>query len=114
MAKEYKDIKFDADLVELVLSGSKNITWRYKDDKDIKVGDTLRLLKRPVLKPFAFATVQAVTEKPFGEFTSKELDGHETYLSVEEMYQTYTAYYKTAIDASSIMKVVHFILTERI
>ncbi len=103
-----KTLKFSKDLVELVKNGSKTSTWRLFDDKNIKVDDLVTLIKRPELTPFAEAKVTKVLTKPFQELTNKDKDGHEKFYSEEQMYKTYSDYYKQEVNPDTEVKIIRF------
>lgn len=94
MTTENKTLKFSPDLIPLILSGKKDSTWRLWDDKDLRGGDVITLIRRPELTPFAIAKVTSCIEKPLGELTKKDKKGHEPFTSDEEMYRRYSDYYK--------------------
>ena len=103
-----KTIKFSPDLVPLVLDGSKTSTWRLFDDKDLKVGDVVDLIKRPELTKFAEAKLTSVIEKPLGKLTEEDKDGHEKYESDSEMYKTYEGYYNKPVGPETLIKLIKF------
>lgn len=111
MAKE-KQLGFHKDLHRIVLNGSKTITWRLWDDKDLQKGDIVTCVDMITREPFAKAKIIKVWEKPMGELEEKDKDNHEKFLSDEEMYRTYSSYYKRPVDKSTIVKIIKFKLIE--
>lgn len=109
-----KTAKFRDYLVPLVLSGEKDSTWRLFDDKDFRVGDTVELLEFVTKKPFAVAEITEVIEKPFKDLTDEDKAGHETFAGDEEMYATYSEYYKTAVGPETTVKVIRFKLINKL
>ena len=109
-----KTLKFSPELVPLVLSGEKDSTWRLWDDKDLKEGDVITLIKRPELVPFATAELVSVVEKPIGQMTEEDKMGHEKFASDEEMYKIYTGYYKRTVDLETPIKIVRFKLIKKL
>jgi len=106
-----KALKFAKDLVPLVLSGEKTSTWRLWDDKDIQAGDMVELVGRPDLRVFAKGEIISVVKKPMGKLTTEDKKGHETFDSDEQMYKTYTRYYKRPVDSNTLVKIIRFKLT---
>jgi hypothetical protein len=106
-----KILKFHADLVPLVLSGSKTSTWRLFDDKDLSVGDALELREFGVNEPFAHAVIDSVVEKHFEEITASDKSGHEDFESDSQMYDTYSAYYATVVTPQTKLKIIRFRLS---
>ncbi len=92
----------------LVESGSKTSTWRLFDDKDLSVGDIIELRQFGKGTPFANAKIIFVDEKPFGEFTPEDKEGHESFTSEEQMYDTYSGYYNRPVDSATIVKIIRF------
>ena len=105
-----KVLKFQADLVPLVLSGQKTSTWRLFDDKNLTVGDEIELREFGVDSSFARAVIERVVEKPFGKLTTDDKKGHEGYTNDRQMYETYTKYYKTPVGPHTTVKIVWFSL----
>lgn len=103
-----KTLKFAPDLVPLVLSGAKTSTWRMWDDKNISGNDVIEFLEYGDNIAFATAQVTSVVEKPFGELTDEDKKGHETFKTAEDMYETYTNYYKKPVGPETIVKIIHF------
>jgi hypothetical protein len=105
-----KTLKFRDYLVPLILSGSKTATWRLFDDKDLAKGDAIQLLEFGKPEPFAEATITRILEKPLGELTDQDKLGHETFKTDEEMYETFSSYYKKPVNQETLVKIIHFTL----
>jgi hypothetical protein len=103
-----KTLKFRSYLVPLVLSGQKNATWRLFDDKDLQEGNEVELLEFVTNRHFADATITKITEKPLGELTEEDKQGHEGFSSDEEMYKTYETYYKQPVGPKTLVKIIWF------
>lgn len=105
---EMKVIKFRHYLVPLVLSGEKDITWRLFDDKDLSVGDDIELQIFAKNEPFAYGKIVKVIEKPFKKLSFEDKAGHEKFNSDQEMYATYSKYYKTEVGPETLVKIIWF------
>lgn len=103
-----KNINFAANLVPLILSGEKTSTWRLFDDKNLSVGDEITLTEFGKDEPFATAEIMGVKILTFGELTEEDKSGHEKYSNDEEMYKTYSGYYKTTVGPDTELKIIHF------
>lgn len=103
-----KIVKFRKFLSELILNGEKTTTWRLFDDKNISVGDELILMVKETLEEFAKAKVLSVHEKPLGNLTDEDWEGHEKFSSDEEMYATYKIYYNQDVDENTLVKIIRF------
>lgn len=102
-----KRLKFRKELAEMILAGTKTVTWRFFDDKDICVGDKLRLCYEDG-KIFGHARVVEVSEKPFHAVSESDQLGHEPFTNNEIMLATYQEYYGGGVDWNSAMKVIRF------
>ncbi len=107
-----KTLKFRKDLANMILAGEKNVTWRLFDDKDLQEGDECELLVWETCEPFARATLIAVWEKPFRDLTSEDWDGHEKFESDDEMYATYSTYYKQDVGPDTLVKSIRMSVHE--
>ncbi len=108
MSNKLKSLKFAPHLVPMVLSGEKYSTWRLWDDKNIEVGDELKLLGWPDLEEFGEAKVVKIIVKPLGQLTEEDRLGHEGFASDEQMYETYTNYYGRPVDPLTTVKIIWF------
>lgn len=106
-----KTLKFESDLAPKILSGEKTTTWRLWDDKDLEVGDEVEFINRSNGEVFTKATLTKVYEKPFRDLTPEDWLGHEEFPSREEMYKTYSGYYRRKVTPDTIVKIIHFRLT---
>src|SRR3989338_3895777 len=102
-----KTLKFAEPLVRLILVGKKDTTWRINDDKDIQENDELSLSYKDG-KEFTKAKVTEVRETMFENLSEKDKEGHETYSSDVEMYETYSSYYHVHVKPSTPVKVIKF------
>jgi hypothetical protein len=103
-----KTLKFFDPLPELILKGVKIISWRVNDEKDIKAGDEVQLIRKNDLKEFAKAQITSVKETTFGKLSNEDKKGHEEFTSDEEMYATYSRYYGFPVKPETKLKVIRF------
>lgn len=103
-----KVLKFRDYLVQLVLSGEKDSTWRLFDDKELSVGNDIELQVFVTNEPFAKAKITKVIEKRFGELVEDDKQGHEKFKNDSEMYAEYTKYYKVPVDSNTLVKIIWF------
>jgi|APSaa5957512576_1039674.scaffolds.fasta_scaffold05139_6 hypothetical protein len=103
-----KTLKFEENLIKLILTKEKTSTWRLFDNKNLSEGDILSLLNTKTKKEFAKAKINSIKETTFKELTEKDLEGHEKFSSKEEMYQTYSRYYSQKIHANTSLRIVRF------
>jgi hypothetical protein len=112
-----KILLFAEPLPELVLKGIKTSTWRVDDKRNtpfIKLklieGDELSLCRNDGSE-FAKAIVVSIEKTTFGQLNKEEMEGHEKFASDEEMYKTYSGYYKflnIPIDSKTKLKIIRF------
>lgn len=103
-----KTLKFTSELADLVLSGEKTCTWRIFDDKDLKKGDIITMIRRPNLTIFAKAEVISVLAKKLGEITNEDKIGHEDVGTMRQMYKIYTGFYNQTVGPETSVKIVRF------
>ena len=103
-----KTLKFRTNLVGLVKRREKTSTWRLFDDKNLSIGDELELVEWETKQPFGTAVITKVVEKPLGQLSEADKEGHEKFESDEAMYVTYSGYYSTAVDADTLVKLIWF------
>lgn len=103
-----KTLKFTPELAELILQGTKRVTWRFFDDKDLQKGDRISLCNSETQMPFAQAVISDVQIKKFSEIEEGDLDGHERYASRDEMLATYRGYYGDHLTWETPLKVIRF------
>lgn len=106
-----KTLKFKDSLAKLILAGEKDSTWRLFDDKDLRKGDSVKLINSDTGEVFAHAVLTEVREKKMGELEAVDFEGHEKYSSEEEMYQTYRGYYGDKVDPKTVVKIIRFKLS---
>lgn len=103
-----KTLKFVPELVPLVLNGSKTSTWRLFEDKNLSKGDELILINKGTLQEFAKARITEVKELPLKDLGEEDKKGHETFSSLQQMYQTYAGYYNKKVDGNTLIKIIRF------
>ncbi len=103
-----KTIKFKPHLVDQILEGSKTVTWRLFDDKDLRVGDELSFINSETGEHFANAKILAITEKKLDEIEEGDFKGHEKYKKRTEILDHYKEYYGDKVDWDTTVKMVRF------
>lgn len=101
-------LKFRSGLIDQIIEGVKNNTWRVWSDEYIVVGDEIDLINSDTDKVFARAQIIEKCEKSFADLNSNEKEGHEKFDSEEEMYQYYSEYYKIPVDENTSVTVIKF------
>ncbi|MBU2616494.1 MAG: ASCH domain-containing protein [Nanoarchaeota archaeon] len=102
-----KTIKFAQPLIPLILSRQKSTTWRINDEKDLTVGETIDLLNA-LGEKFGQAEILNVKDTKFDDLNSEDKEGHESFLSDEDMYNTYSRYYSFRVVPETKLKIIKF------
>ena len=108
-----KKLKFSEPLPELILKKEKDTTWRINDEKELSTGDELSLCHNSG-EEFARAVVLWIKETTFENLTNEDYGGHEKFKSEEEMYATYSQYYKIEVTPQTKVKVIKFKLVNNL
>ena len=103
-----KTLKFADNLVPLILSSEKTVTWRLFDDKDLQIGDELEFINKINRKKFAEAKIIALYEKRLADIEEGDYDGHEKYESNDDMIKTLKKFYGEKVDKDSLVKIIKF------
>jgi len=104
-----KTLKFSKDLVPLVLNSTKTVTWRMFDDKDLQVGDILKLVNKDTGKKFARAKITGIVVKKLKDITATDLIGHDKkYKSNQEIIEEGKSYYGDMVTLDTMVKIVRF------
>lgn len=109
-----KTLKFDHKLAQLILSGQKTTTWRLYDDKDLSVGDSIKIIDKAnpgepeSWKVIGQGRVVQVTEKKLGDVTPEDMAGHEAFANKDDMLATYRGYYGDRVSFETPVKIVYF------
>ena len=109
-----KTIKLDHALANEVKSGKKTSTWRLFDDKDLSVDDRVILIDKvdphnhDTWKAFGEALINRVVEKHLGEVGKDDYEGHQPYVSDDEMLAEFRLYYGESVSLKTPVKIIHF------
>lgn len=109
-----KSLKFDHKLAQLILDGEKTSTWRLFDDKDLSVGDEVKLIDkvnpdRPeTWKTIGTARINTIVQKRLGDITAEDYEAHEQFSSNYQMIETYKKYYGADVTPDTVVKIIRF------
>ena len=103
-----KVLKFRSELADMILQGKKTTTFRLFDDKDLRAGDEIQLVRWETGEEFSKTTIREAYEKTLGELTEDDFVGHERYASEEEMYTTLRTFYGDSVGPSTVVKIIRF------
>jgi len=102
-----KTLKFQPHLRDPILNGTKTVTWRFFDDKDIQIGDELGFFVNNDECSFGHATVTDVVEKKVCELTPEELKA-QNYDSVEKVVETHPKFMNREMNKNTDLKIITF------
>jgi len=105
---QVKTLKFKNKLVELILSGGKDCTWRLFDDKNLSVGDELILTNKDTGNKSGKAKIVSIFEKRLADVNDNDLIGHEKFKNRDNILETYKGYYGEEVSGDSVVKIVKF------
>lgn len=111
-------VYFAEPLPTLILQGTKTSTWRIdepikriSETSNITIGEQM-IFYNDFSEKFATATITSIRKTTFGELTEEDKKGHEKFNSDEEMYETYSRYYKTQVTKGTRIKIIRFTLNK--
>ncbi|OGN34226.1 MAG: hypothetical protein A3G51_03965 [Candidatus Yanofskybacteria bacterium RIFCSPLOWO2_12_FULL_43_11b] len=103
-----KTLKFKSHLVNQILNGSKTVTWRLFDDKDLKRGDVFCVLNSDTGENISKAVIVEIKEKKLGQVKDEDFDGHEKYQDQDDMLEHYRKYYGDKVNLDTTVKIIKF------
>ena len=104
-----KVVKFRPHLCKQILDGSKKVTWRLFDDKDLSRGDEVEFWNKETFEPFAKVVLIEVRMKQLGDVNDNDFEeGHERYESHEQMIETFRKYYGDKVTDETEVKIIKF------
>lgn len=98
--------KFVPHLIQAVLSGEKNITYRLAP-KAVKPGAIVRFINHASKEQFALAKITKVVKEKM-KHVSETQEGHEKFKSRKEFYNTYAKYYDKKVTDDTDIWMYHF------
>lgn len=102
-------VAFDGALVDGVLSGEKDVTFRYGFDKVLGEGSVFGVYDADKRYRVADARVVDVYELTVGEVVEREWEGHREYESVDECLDVFAQYYPDeSLGVDSVFTVLEF------
>ena len=109
-----KQLKFENSYAEDIYAGKKTVTFRVKDDKDIRVGDRVQLVDKTdrdhptkwVIK--GELLIDEVEQVKISELTNEQMSRAESFDDFESMVQVFRRYYGEFIDENTKVTVLGF------
>lgn len=109
-----KAIGFAPDLVPLIMSGKKTLTYRVGDKYGfLDVGDIILVKNSSNDKIFAKVKITEIDHITFDKLPI-DREGHEVYLSKEKQRTTFQKYYGKNIEDFEPMLIIGFNVTEKV
>lgn len=104
-----KTLKFKPHLVDQILNGSKKVTWRLFDDKNLTNGDMFEITDALTGKNKGRAVIIEVKEKKLGEVADEDYDysGYKKE-NQDEMLEHYRDIYGDKVNLDTSVKMIRF------
>ncbi|MEI7632622.1 MAG: reverse transcriptase-like protein [bacterium] len=118
MDQKPKQLKFQHQPATDILNGTKTTTFRFFDDKNIRVGDSFQVVDKveqdnpASWEIIGIASVVQVVEKKVRDVSGDDWIGHKTYVDTNTFIEEYNQYYKQTIDQETPLKIIHFSFTK--
>lgn len=112
-----KTLKFNHNYAQMVLKGRKTHTWRLYDDKDLSVGDAIKIIDKvdskdaKSWKVVGRANIDEIVEKKLGSVTREDMANHGEESSIEEILALYKSYYGDRVSEDTPVKIIKFTFT---
>lgn len=104
-----KTLKFNTEKTEMIENGLKTTTWRVFDDKDLTVGDELKLINSDTKEMFGYATIDEIITKRIETMNDIDRIDHPSCKNNDDVVKMMQTFYGNRIDNKTIVKVVKFI-----
>ncbi len=117
MIEKTKQLKFEHQLAVDITSGIKTATFRFFDDKNIRVGDVLEVIDKVALdNPASWMrvgtiSIHEVSEKRVCDLTTDDWRGHEVYANESAFLETMRRCYTQPILPETPVKNIRFSFT---
>jgi len=108
-----KRLKFKPELCELILKGEKTATWRLFDDKDLALGDEIEFINSESGEVIGSGKITKLKLTTLGNLDENDWEGHESFESEAEMYETYRGYYGDKVTPDSELKIITFTFSNK-
>lgn len=105
--RKMKTLKFEPHLVQLLLNGTKTVTWRLFDDKNLQIGDHLGLVNAETGEKFGEAEIIKSQEKQIKDLTNEDLKGN-NYRDQIHVIELNQKYYGNTVDDKTVVKIIEF------
>ena len=109
-----KKLKFDHTNAKSIVSGDRTVTYRFKDDKDIAVGDRVEVVDKVEVDEPAkweipgYVEVIGIEELPLKDVELEKFGADKGMVSKENMIKLFQRYYGEGISDKSSIKEIHF------
>lgn len=109
-----KQLKFDHKYVQALKDGSKTVTFRVNDDKDIRPGDVVEVIDKVDLdfpstwEVPGFLEIQSVKNVAFSDLNKEDISSLHSFGNDDEMLQTFQRFYGDHVNEETQILVVMF------
>jgi hypothetical protein len=102
-----KKLKFKPHLIQPILDGTKTITWRLFDDKNLQVGDHLELINSETGEKFAEVEIIGSREKQIKDLTDDDLRNN-SYRDRTHVMEVNRECYGDMVNDQTVVKIIEF------
>jgi hypothetical protein len=103
-----KTLKFYPKYVSQIMTGTKTVTWRLFDDKDLQAGDELTLVNKETGEEFAKAKITGIREKRLGDINNQDHKEHGPMDSEVALLESFRKIYGPQVSEDTMVKMVSF------
>ncbi|GAC1387736.1 MAG: hypothetical protein NVS1B7_2870 [Candidatus Saccharimonadales bacterium] len=103
-----KALKFNANAIPFIITGTKRTTWRLLDDKNLSVDDEVEFINSATGEAFGLARLTQITIKRLADVDLVSDETEEAYSTLEQMIQSFRHYYGSSISLGSHIKIIQF------
>ena len=107
-----KKLKFDKNIVDLILRKEYFKTWRLEDEKNLSVGDVIELINSETGATFAKAKINQVAIKYLRDINDQDNVGYRSFSDIDEIINVFNGYYSKPVTPESIIKIISFELID--
>lgn len=105
---DMKTLGFAPDLIPLILDGSKTVSWRLFDDKNLSVGDEVVCVHQFTRQPFATFIITSLIIKRLKDINDMDRKGHEKVDNLAHVIDMYQKYYSKDLTGDEDVKIIRF------
>lgn len=103
-----KVLRFTEELARKILNGTKTVTWRMFDDKDLAAGDEIEFRVSGSDEVVAHGVIEAVNIKTLGTVDPSDYSVGQEPSSPEQLLEEFRGYYGDRVTLDTPLKIIAF------